>query len=125
MHMTFEKIEPDTRHPALKAAEMIKTLHLETIKLIDEGFVFLKDGVDCSVDMRAQCAEQIEKCDKLIAHAEHADRDAWKPQGFLIEDAEQTVNQKREELDAALVKAVTVPAEEVLPEIGNYDQDDR
>lgn len=124
MFMTFEKIEPDLRHPALKAAEMIKSLHLETIKLIDEGQVFLKDGVDISADMRAQCIEQISKCDVLMEYARRADPTAWKPEGFLIESAEQVVNQKREELDAALVKANTIPAEDALPEIGNYDQTD-
>lgn len=122
MFMSFEKIEPDDRHPALKAAEMIRQMHVETIALIDGGQVFMKDGVDVSTDMRAQCVEQLAAADKVIEYAKTASKEAWKPQGFLLEHAEEAVIEHKQALDA-IKDAATIPdAEDELPEIGNYDQ---
>jgi hypothetical protein len=104
--MSFEKIEepaPAVEHPAYRAAKMIKELHEENIKRIDEGTVFLKDGVDCSAEIRAASAEQIDLCIAIMERAAHMDPKLWEPASLLLKDAEDTI------------------AEQSLPEIGNYD----
>ena len=57
-------------HPAINAAREIRQLHLDNIKMIDDGFVFNdKDGNSVNDTMRAACQEQIALCDNIIDEA--------------------------------------------------------
>lgn len=117
MFMTFEKIEepaPAPEHPAARAARMIKDLHLANIKMMDEGHVFLRDGVDVNEEMRKSCHEQIAHCDRLIERARHMDPALYKPAALILEDLQATVAEASEE-DKTLAS--------ILPEIGNYGHD--
>lgn len=105
----------DAEHPAARAARMIKELHEQNIALIDGGQIFYKtdeatgEQVDVSLEMRKQCAEQIQMCEHVIEHAPF-----MKPESFTISTellAEVT----------EMIKQKTDDAEVVMPEIGNYD----
>ncbi len=124
MHMTFEKIEPENKieaeptpeHPAKRAARMIKELHEENIKKIDNGFVFYRklengDLQDVNVEMRKQCLEQIAMCEHIIERADVMDPRLFEPAQLILDEVQSTV-------------ARAVEDEQVLasmPEIGNYD----
>lgn len=67
---------PPDEPAAVRAARMIKELHLEQIAMMDAGFVFKKAGreispdvyeaIDCNDEIRAACLEQIKRCDALM-----------------------------------------------------------
>jgi hypothetical protein len=115
MHMTFEKIAetplPSPEHPAYRAAKMIKELHEENIAKIDGGFVFLKDGVDCSAEMREECVKQIAMCQQIMERSKDMDPKHWEPAALICAELESTIGEQRatSEVDAS------------IPEIGNYD----
>jgi len=111
MHMTFEKIDPP-EHPAIFAAKVIKKLHEDTIKMMDEGFVYHSDGVNVNDKMRAACLQQIGYCDDIITTSRSLPPELLAPITILLEDA-------RADIEAKL-KAAT-DEESALPEIGNYD----
>jgi len=111
MHMTFEKIADEPRsdvHPAYRAAKMIKDLHQENIAKIDGGFVFLKDGVDCSAEMREQCVQQIAMCDEIMKRSKNMDPKLWEPAALILSEVQSTIGE-REKADPS------------IPEIGNYE----
>ncbi len=112
--MSFEKIEEPVakpEHPAYRAARMIKELHEENIAKIDGGFVFIRDGVDVSAQMRQESSVQIELCRQIMARAESMDPKHWAPAALILDEVQSTIGEARkvpDELDAS------------LPEIGNY-----
>lgn len=120
MHMTFEKItDPVTpvpeEHPTLRAARMVKELHLEQIAKMNSGFVFnkkLESGelVNCNEEMRKACLEQIEMCDNIMKAAARVPSEMLRPVEILLQDAHAKIEQ-----------AIDTCAQETLPEIGNYD----
>lgn len=115
MHMTFEKIEepkPEVEHPAKRAARMIKELHEENIKKIDDGFVFFKGDVDVSEEMRAACVEQIKMCEQIMARAEHMDPSLWEPSLQIATDAQHMIDEAKRTGDTLAT---------IMPDIGNYD----
>ncbi len=102
--------------PVVRAARMIKELHLEHIAKMDGGFVFnkrLEDGtlVNCNDEMRAACLGQIELCEKIMGLAGSVPAERLRE----VEDAMHDVHEY-------VLKSFNVPLEEeALPEIGNYD----
>jgi hypothetical protein len=112
MHMTFEKIEP-TEHPAYKAARMIRDLHTETIEKIDGGFIFLKDGVDCSAEMRAQCVVQVALCDQIMERAKSMDAKMVAPAQLILDEFEKIAKNAESSRDGLAH----------IPEIGDYGHD--
>lgn len=116
MFMTFEKIEPkaEVEHPAYRAARMIKELHQENIKKMDEGFVFLRDGVDINDEMRQASQEQIEQCDEIMEKSKNMDPKFWEPATLILGELTDTVKQAEAE-ERTLAASI--------PEIGNYDHD--
>lgn len=137
MHMTFEKINnpirtiPDPQeHPAARAGRIIKELHEDNVKLIDDGFVFTRDGVDVSQEMRAKSLEQIKFCDDLIHRAPSMDPGMSELASALAEDAVGEHTRLKAELieakakvDAATerVAALEDKAMPELPEVGDYE----
>lgn len=115
MLMTFEKIEapaePAPEHPAERAARMIKDLHLQNIKMMDDGHVFLKDGVNVNEDMRKASMEQIAMCDQIMERAKHMDPRLWEPAALILEDLKDIVANPK----------VLEEQNTILPEIGNYE----
>jgi hypothetical protein len=118
MEMTFQKIEqpaePKPEHPAYRAARMIRELHAENIAKIDGGFVFLKDGVDVSAEMRKSCEEQIAMCDIIMARANKLDPKLWEPSAVLLGEIEVRVAEANASGDTLA---------SILPEVGNYDHE--
>jgi hypothetical protein len=107
--MTFEKIE----HPAIVAARTIMQLHIDNIALIDGGFVFHdKEGNSVNDVMRAACVEQIELCAEIIATAKDLRPELLAPVELMLVDAK-----------ASIEKALEDAKDPLLPEIGNYDND--
>jgi hypothetical protein len=118
--MTIEP-KPEVEHPAYRAAALVKELHLETIKLIDGGQVFLKDGVNVNDEIKSRCEEQIIVCDDLMRRAKTMDPKLWEPAFKLLETTEEVVAEKMEQLAPAGEKPTVVDGQ-MLPEIGDYDQ---
>lgn len=119
MHMSSEKIDPPAPAPEepaiMRAARMIKELHIEHIAKMNTGFVFYKkldDGstVDCNEEMREACMQQIERCNKIMAAASRVSPD-------MVESVVKALEGVHEQTLISL----NVPLEEPLPEIGNYD----
>lgn len=102
--MSFEKIE----HPACRAARTIKALHEDNLKMIADGYIFMRDGVDVNETIVQACKEQIAQCDAIIERARTLDPRDWSPPAM--------------ETTATPAGAVvpTIPNE---PEIGNYDHE--
>lgn len=101
-------------HPAIKAARAIKQLHLDNIKMMDDGFVFKdKAGESVNTAMRSACSEQIELCDEIISTASTLRPELLAPIEMMLVDAKVTIE-----------KALEDAADPLLPEIGNYDNDD-
>lgn len=111
MEISSEKIE----HPARRAARMIRELHEQNLKLIAEGQVFLKDGVDVTQDIASASAQQIELCNAIMARAEHMDPALHKPSGAILEQLQTIV-------DEANAKGETLAC--IMPEIGNFDHEE-
>lgn len=111
----------ETEHPAYRAAAMVKELHQQTIARIDDGQIFIKDGVDVTGDMKAKCEEQIVACDDLMRRARNMDPKLWAPSLELLNETEPVVAEKLEQLAAAGEKPTVVEGQ-MLPEIGDYDQ---
>lgn len=115
MHMSFEKIRElasEPEHPAFRAARMIKELHEENIAKIDGGFVFVREGVDVSAEIRAESAKQITLCEQIMSRAETMDPKHWQPAAMILSDLQEAIADARKvpsELDAS------------IPEIGNYE----
>lgn len=104
-----------TEHPAIKAARAIKQLHIDNIKMIDDGYVFKdKAGESVNTAMRSACAEQIELCDEIIDTASTLRPELLAPVELMLVDAKASI-------EKALEDAAKDP---LLPEIGNYDNDD-
>lgn len=101
--------DPET-HPAYKAAKMIRDLHTETIEKIDAGFVFLKDGVDCSAEMRAQCAVQVVLCEQIMKRAETMDPKLVAPAQVILDEFEKIAKDAAKNSDGLAH----------IPEIGDY-----
>src|SRR6478752_3018082 len=101
MHMSFEKIEQPARddHPAYRAAVMIRDLHKENIEKIDSGFIFLKDGVDCSSEMRAQCVVQIALCEQIMKRAETMDAKMVAPAQVILDEFEKVAREAAQASD--------------------------
>jgi len=116
MHMTFEKIDPP-ENPAVDIARTIKQLHLDTIKMMDGGFVYHADGVNVNDKMRAACQEQIDLCDEIIATSSTLSAALLAPVTLLLEDARADIEKR---LKAATAEELAVE-DSALPEIGNYD----
>lgn len=115
--MTFEKTEapgPQVEHPAYRAARMIKELHQENLKKIADGFIFMKDGVDVSSEMKTACEEQIKMCEDIMARAESMDPKLWEPAQMILHDAEVLVADAQRSGDVLAA---------MMPDIGNYDHD--
>ena len=119
MHMSFDKIDPPVSPPdepaAVRAARMIKELHLEQIAKMNSGFVFnkkLENGelVNCNDEMREACMEQIELCDNIMKAATQVPAEMLGP-------VEEALKEARTHID----KALATHDQETLPEIGNYD----
>ena len=113
MQTSFEKITPP-EHPAYRAARMIRELHVETIQLMDNGHVFLREGASVNDEMRVSCQEQIVLCDQIMSRSKDMDAKLWEPAALILEAAETTVEEIK---DRDLVLAS-------IPEIGNYDHKD-
>lgn len=102
----------DQEHPAFNAAREIKQLHLDNIKMIDDGFVFHdKDGKSVNDEMRAACEKQIILCDEIMNTGRSLPPELLGPVELMLADARATI-------DKALDDAI-------LPEIGNYDNDEK
>ena len=127
MFMTFEKIDPpvlpkpEVEHPAYRAARMVRELHAQTIDMIDRGHVFLKDGVDVSAEMKAKCEGEMAVCEHLMRRAKYMDPKLWAPSLIVLQEAEQVVAEKMEQLAPPGDKAIVVDGQ-MLPEIGDYEQ---
>lgn len=121
MFMTTEQIPPP-EHPALRAARVIRQMHVDTIAKIDGGFVFHKtndagETVGCSDEMRVACEEQIKLCDGIIENLgrlEHMPPELLQPLELALQDAHGHISKVLDCTNRTLV-------EEPLPEIGNYD----
>lgn len=112
--MTFEKIEAPgskTEHPAYRAARMIKELHEENIAKIDGGFVFMRDGVDVSEQIKSESTAQIELCNQIMKRAENMDPKYWEPAALILGELQSTMGKPRDISEA----------DSSIPEIGNYD----
>ena len=109
--MTEDKRDED--HPAIKAARAIRELHVETIAMMDGGFVFEKEGLSVNDQVRAACNEQIMLCDEIIANAADITN---KP---LLDVLTPALHEAKEKCEKALEDA----KDPLLPEIGNYDND--
>jgi hypothetical protein len=115
MHMTFEKIADEYKHPAARAAAMVKELHRQNIELIDQGRKFVKKneaGVDedVSEQMKAASEEQMIVCDDIIRRADRMPPELAGQAHFVLQDLQEVL--------AAKAKAED---ENALPEVGNYD----
>lgn len=104
--MTFEKIEPP-EHPAVRAARVIKDLHVQNITLIDGGQQFTRDGHLVSDEIRAESVKQIELCDKIIEAADQLTPGSAPIAQAILDDINNTIREANGETPA-------------LPEIGNY-----
>lgn len=115
--MTMEKIDPpgEPEKAAVRAARLIKELHLEQIAKMNTGYMFTKkneagESVSCNDEMRAACMEQIDLCNKIIDTAQQVPEELLRPVDILLHDAHDKLN-----------RAIATAAQEDLPEIGNYD----
>jgi hypothetical protein len=99
-------------HPAYRAASMIRDMHVETIAKIDEGFVFLQDGVDCSAEMRAKCTMQIVLCDQIMARAKDMAPVHTAAAASIFKELEAIGKEASSNTDGLAT----------IPEIGNYDR---
>jgi hypothetical protein len=105
----------DKEHPAIMIAREIRQLHLDNIKMIDEGFVFHdKEGVSVNERMREACMEQIGLCDGIIETAKDLRSELLLPVELMLIDAKATIEKALED----------AKDDTILPEIGNYDNDD-
>ncbi len=109
--MTEDKRDED--HPAIKAARAIRELHVETIAMMDGGFVFEKNGTSVNDEMRSACSEQIMLCDEIIANAVDIKKKS------LLDVLTPVTLEAKEKCEKALEDA----KDPLLPEIGNYDND--
>ena len=101
----------DQEHPAINAAREIRQLHLDNIKMIDDGFVFHdKDGNSVNDTMRAACQEQIALCDNIIDVTKSLPPELLGPVELMLADVKASI--------------ATALDDAILPEIGNYDNDD-
>lgn len=100
-----------TEHPAYRAAKMIQDLHQENIDKIDGGFVFLKDGVDVSEEMRAQCTVQIALCTQIMARAANMPVHLREPAQAILDEFEKIASEAAQSHDGLAT----------IPEIGNYE----
>jgi hypothetical protein len=55
------------RNPLLAAARLMRDIHTETIKQVDNGFTYTRDGKDVSATMRLACLEEVERIDLMLA----------------------------------------------------------
>ena len=100
-------------HPAIAAARAIKQLHVDNIALMDGGFKFVdKDGKEVNDVMRAACLGQIELCDEIIDVSKSVRPELLAPVELMLVDAQATIE-----------KALEDAKDPLLPEIGNYDND--
>lgn len=142
MHMTFEKIEDPNlshrapidctsakgvtcdicfapmpalkeEHPAHKAARIIKEMHGENIAKIDGGFVFLRDGIDVSADVKRESTAQIVLCEAIMARAEHMDPKHREPAKLILDEFERIAAEAAKNENGLAT----------IPEIGNYGHD--
>lgn len=108
--------------PVVAAAQLIKQLHQDHIKLIDDGFVFFKadeSGVNQNVNeiMRAACIEQIGRCDELIAMGPRIPEHLKKPMVLQLTDAREFIEKTLADATAAN-RSMDLS---MLPEVGNFD----
>jgi len=103
----------DETHPAYRAAEMIRELHTETIKKIDEGTIFMKDGVDCSKEVRARSAVQIELCERIMERARHMGDETRAAGQNIIDEFNKIAQEAAQNADGLAH----------IPEIGDYGHD--
>lgn len=97
-------------HPAINAAREIRQLHLDNIKMIDDGFVFHdKDGKSVNDVMRAACEKQIILCDEIMNTSKALPPELLGPVELMLADVKATI--------------ATALDDAILPEIGNYDND--
>ena len=54
-------------NPLLAAAIIMRDVHNETVRLIDGGFTYTRDGEDVSLTMRAACVEELKRIEDMIA----------------------------------------------------------
>lgn len=106
-------METPTEHPAYRAAKMIRELHEENLKLIADGQLFMRDGVDVTEEMAVACREQIVQCDAIMERAKHMDPKLWEPAALILDTVENVMAEAAEE---GRVLAS-------IPEIGNYDHE--
>lgn len=106
-------MDEQSEHPAIKAARAIKQLHVDNIKMIDDGFVFKKAGGSVNEQMRDACVEQIRLCDEIINTAKDLRPELLEPIELMLVDAKATIE-----------KALEDAKDPLLPEIGNYDNED-
>lgn len=101
-------------HPAISSARAILQLHIDNIKMIDDGFVFHdKDGNNVNEKMRAACKEQIEMCEEIIDTASSIEnQELLAPLTPIMADAKATIE-----------KALEDAKDPLLPEISDYDND--
>lgn len=103
-------MDTSAEHPAIVAARAIKQLHVDTIAQIDGGFIFHdKNGASVNDVMRAACVEQIVLCDEIMDVSRSVRPELLTPIELLLVDTKASIERTLNEV--------------VLPEIGNYDND--
>lgn len=110
MYMTETK-----EHPAMRAAKIIKQLHLDTIAKAEAGFVFEKEGKDVTFEVIDACHKQVDLCDGIIARADTMPVSLSGDAYMILKDLEDVVASRKE------MKVVPDEPKAELPEIGNYD----
>lgn len=108
-------ITPKIEHPALVAARLIRDLHLATIEKIDAGFVFLKEGVNVSDEVRAQCTVQIELCKQIMKRAATMDAKLVAPAQVILDEFKLVIEEAKQSSDGLAH----------IPEIGDYGHDEK
>lgn len=54
-------------NPLLLAARLMRDIHGETLRLVNGGFTYTRDGEDVSLTMKAACEAEIARIDAMLA----------------------------------------------------------